>query len=253
MSRLIDCDERNSFLFFFPSENIRCQRSSRACHGNLSKKVRRGRKSCPLNPSLRFLLVVCLDLIVCLLAPDGGQGLLWRKRPTLNASSDQQISGSKKNALQWTPVPFEGGIRPKLPTLLLVVSLSSVRQMSAVNHLCPFSKLSIHTWPSSVCKKRKKKGLSLHRMWLLPVKRVVCEHVIILNLDFSQTFQANSSNAGNSIDFGAALQDPQLHPLCLISDSELIYPPYRAQIDKCQAGKPRRDDPACVKRCSIKA
>lgn len=65
-------------------------------------------------------------------------------------------------------------------------------------------------------------------------ERVACQHAAVLKLEFSQPFQADSSIALLILVWSC--KDLRLHPICLVSDSELVNPPYRAQTDKCQRG-----------------
>lgn len=278
MARLIDCDERNSFLFFF-----RCQPSSHAYQGrNLSKKVRRGSKSCHLNPSLkpwkcsfarrsftnepvvpamrwevcwsskpRFLLVVYLDLIVCLLAPDGGQAKMpdiqriYRPADQRRMLCNQLLCPLKE--------AFSQNSQHRFSSFL-----------SALWDKCQRSIISAHspsyqsTCDQAVFVKRKNK-----RRWAGPISPqnvvIASETSGVLACHPKPGLFSNLSIKPTLLSLGTLLilvrhcRIYSFTPLCLSWDSELIYPPYRAQIDKCQGGEPWRDNPACVKRCFIKA
>lgn len=203
----------------------------------------------------RFLLVVYLDLIVCLLqmgvSANNGKYAWHSTHLQTSRPADQRRMLCNKllcplkealgqNSQHWFS-SFLSALWDKCQQLIISK---------------PFSKLSIHMWPSSVCKKEKIGG----GRGLISPQNVVftnetsgvlaCHHPkpgLFSNLS-SQVFQRRElywfwcGIAGSTASF-----------VCPVLDSELVYPPYRAQIDKCQGGKPRRDDPACVKRCSIKA
>lgn len=136
MSCLIDCDERT--FFCFRAENIWCWRSSnRRFGGDLSKK-----ESCRPNPWLKP-----------------------RKRSFINRSFTNESvrstrEGARREMLRNKPVcplneAFGQNSENESDSEEGLSSLGSVRQMSAVYHLCPSSKSSIHMWPSNVWKKGK--------------------------------------------------------------------------------------------------
>lgn len=283
MSWLIDCDERNSFLFFFPSENIRGQ------HGyqgrNLSKKVRRGSKY-----SLFESLPKTMEMFIC-----SSSVYKWAIHARHEVGDVLKLEAEVPPGRlfgphclcaysRWGSVP----IMAKMPDIQRIFRPADQRRMLCNKLLCPlkealgqnsqhwfssflsalwdkcqqliiskpFSKLSIHMWPSSVCKKEKiggGRGLISPQSVVFTSETsgvLACRHPkpgLFSNLS-SHVFQRRElywfwcGIAGSTASF-----------VCPVLDPELVYPPYRAQIDKCQGGKPRRDGPACVKRCSIKA